>query len=293
MSEIVTGEAVALELRLAKLPSRLLAAFIDLMLQLMLLYLVEILGLVVLAGADEGLAVALIILMIVAIFVGYPVTMETLTRGRTLGKMVMGIRVVREDGGPIGFRQALVRGLFAGLLEKPGLLFAGLTAVIGILTMLISTKGKRVGDLAAGTVVLQERVPATKIAYYAQMPPPLAGWAATLDITGVDDSLALSVRQFLSRLAQLDDSARAELGERLSTAVAAVTTPPPPPGTPGWAYLSAVLAERRRREEQRLAARRPRYGQPPQYGPPQYGTPRAARPVPVPAPPPGPFTPPG
>ncbi|MDP9220528.1 MAG: RDD family protein, partial [Actinomycetota bacterium] len=231
MSEIVTGEAVALELRLAKLPSRLLAAVIDLFLQLGVLYLFQILGTIVLLGADPGLAIALFILMIVGVFVGYPVTMETLTRGRTLGKMAMGIRVVRDDGGPIGFRQALVRGLFAGLLEKPGLLFAGLTAVIGILTMLISTKGKRVGDLAAGTVVLQERVPASKLAYYAQMPPPLASWASTLDITGVDDSLALSVRQFLSRLPQLDAGAKAELGARLSAAVAAVTTPPPPPGT--------------------------------------------------------------
>ncbi|PZS31566.1 MAG: hypothetical protein DLM59_09710, partial [Pseudonocardiales bacterium] len=291
MSEIVTGEAVALELRLAKLPSRLLAAFIDLFLQLTALYLIQILGSIVLLGADPAIAVALFILIIVAVFVGYPVTMETLTRGRTVGKMAMGIRVVRDDGGPIGFRQALVRGLFAGLLEKPGLLFVGLTAVVGILTMLISTKGKRVGDLAAGTVVLQERVPASKLAYYAQMPPPLASWASTLDITGVDDSLALSVRQFLSRLPQLDDSAKAELGARLSAAVAAVTTPPPPPGTPGWAYLTAVLAERRRREQQRLAARQPRYGPPPRqsygpvapqgYGPPppRYGPPRPFQPV--------------
>jgi uncharacterized RDD family membrane protein YckC len=295
VSEIVTGEAVALELRLAKLPSRLLAAAIDLALQLSVLYVFQILGAVVLGGTDIGLAVALSILMIVVVFVGYPVAMETLTRGRTLGKMAMGIRVVRDDGGPIGFRQALVRGLFAGLLEKPGIFF-GLTMIVGILAMGISAKGKRVGDLAAATVVLQERVPAPRLAYYAQMPPPLAGWAATLDITAVDDNLALSVRQFLTRLPQLDDRAKAELGERLSAAVAAVTTPPPPPGTPGWAYLTAVLAERRRREQLRLAARQPRpYGPPPQPahpgpaqappGLPQYG--------PGPTPPPGPFAPPG
>ncbi len=287
MSEIVIGEAVALELRLAKLPSRLLAAVLDLGLQLAGFYVLQLLAEVVLLGGDVGLAVALYILLTVGVFVGYPVVMETLTRGRTLGKMAMGIRVVRDDGGPIGFRQALVRGLFAGLVEKPGI-FLGLTAIVGILTMLISAKGKRVGDLAAGTVVLQERVPASKLAYYAMMPPPLAGWAATLDITGVDDNLALSIRQFLSRLDQLDNSAKAELGRRLSAAVAAVTTPPPPPGTPGWAYLTAVLAERRRREQQRMAAR-----QPVAYGPAQPRHGQQYRPLPYPAAPPPAYPPPG
>lgn len=287
MSEIVTGEAVALELRLAKLPSRLLAAVLDLALQLLALQAIQVLGQFVILTRDTGLIVAFYILAIVAVFVGYPVLMETLTRGRTLGKMAMGIRVVRDDGGPIGFRQALVRGLFAGLVEKPGIFF-GFTVIVGILTMLISAKGKRVGDLAAGTVVLQERVPASKIAYYAQMPPPLAGWAATLDITGVDDNLALSVRQFLSRLSQLDEGAKAELGERLSAAVAAVTTPPPPPGTPGWAYLTAVLAERRRREQQRMAARQPRAYGPPAYRPAPSGPPR---PQPTSPPPPVPGRP--
>ena len=254
MSDVVTGEAVALDLRLAKLPSRLVAGFLDVALQVAVLYALVALGAVVLRGTDGGLQAALVILLLVVVFLGYPITLETLTRGRTLGKMALGLRVVRDDGGPLGFRQALVRGLFGGLLEKPGLLL-GLTAPIGILVMGLSARGKRLGDLAAGTVVLQERVPAPRQAYVAWMPPPLAGWATTLDLTGLDDGLALAVRQFLSRMPQLSASARAELGDRLAGAVAAVTTPPPPPGTPGWAYLTAVLAERGRRDGLRLAAR--------------------------------------
>lgn len=310
MSEVVTGEAVALELRLAKLPSRLLAALLDFLLQFAAFFVASELAGLVLAGVDEALGAALFIVLIVVIFVGYPVTMETLTRGRTLGKMALGIRVVREDGGPIGFRQALIRGLFAALLEKPGILF--FTAPLSVVIMLISDRGKRIGDFTAGTVVLQERVPAARRQYFAAMPPPLAGWASTLDLTGLDDSLALSVRQFLSRINQLDASARQALGERLTAAVAQATTPPPPPGTPGWAYLTAVLAERRRREESRIASRTPaaqnqRYGPPPGYRPaPGYGPPPngygpaqpapaygPAQPAPAPAPPPGPFTPPG
>ncbi|MGB9378634.1 MAG: RDD family protein [Mycobacteriales bacterium] len=305
MSEVVTGEAVALELRLAKLPSRMLAALLDIVLQYGVLAVALQLAGLILAGVDAALGAALFILIIVVVLIGYPVVMETLTRGRTLGKMALGIRVVREDGGPIGFRQALIRGLFSGLLEKPGLLF-GFTMPLAVLTMLISTKGKRLGDFSAGTVVLQERVPAQRSQYYASMPPPLAGWAANLDLTGLDDGLALSVRQFLSRLPQLDARARDALGERLTAEVAAATTPPPPQGTPGWAYLTAVLAERRRREEGRIAARRPApvsygappgyplppgYGPPPGYPPPPaYGPPAAA---PPPLPPSGPFAPPG
>jgi len=254
VSEVVTGEAVALELRLAKLPSRVVAGFLDVALQLAVLYAVLILGALLLRRVDSGLAAALSLVVVVAVFVGYPVTMETLTRGRTLGKMAMGIRVVRDDGGPIGFRQALVRGLFAGLIEKPGLLLF-FTAPIGILVMLVSSKGKRLGDVAAGTMVLQERMPAPRAGFFVQMPLPLAGWAATMDLSRVDDGLALSVRQFLSRTQALDAHAAAGLGQRLTAAVGAVTTPAPPPGTPDWAYLSAVLAERRRRQEMRMAAR--------------------------------------
>ena len=64
----------------------------------------------------------MLIIEVVLVFAGYPILMEWLTRGRTLGKIWLGLRVVRDDGGPIGFRQALVRGLAGLLIEKPGLL---------------------------------------------------------------------------------------------------------------------------------------------------------------------------
>ena len=116
MTDLVTGDAVVLELRLAKLASRSLALAIDLAVQLGRL----LIGLVVLGGTvgfvDEALAAALGLLFYVAVVVGYPVAIETLTRGRTLGKMAMGLRVVREDGGPVRFRQAFVRGL-VGVVE--------------------------------------------------------------------------------------------------------------------------------------------------------------------------------
>jgi hypothetical protein len=116
------------------------------------------------------------------------------------------------------------------------------------------------------------------------MPYALAGWAQQLQLTGLSDELALAVRQFVGRAPTMNALAREQLGTSLAAAVAKVTSPAPPPGTPGWAYLSAVLAERRRRDSARLAAEgwslhgapprvpgaaaaRPSYVPPPSYAP--------------------------
>lgn len=288
MSDLVTGEAVLLELRLAKLASRSLALAIDLTLQLSLF----LVGTLVLSGTvgsvDDALAAALSLVFFVAVVVGYPVAFETATRGRTLGKLALGLRVVRDDGGPVGFRHALVRGLLS-VVE----IWLTLGSV-ALITSLASAKGKRLGDYLAGTVVVRERVP-VRAAPVTPMPPPLAGWAAGLDLSRVPDDLALAARQYLSRAGELAPSVRDEMGARLAGSLAAVTAPPPPPGTPAWAFLAAVLAERRQRELARLGGP---VGGPPPPARPAYPTPPAspAPPAPVqtrrPAPE-DPFAPPG
>jgi uncharacterized RDD family membrane protein YckC len=259
----VTGEAVALDLRPAAVPSRLLAGVIDAVLQLVLLFAVGALLQAVSPSVSDAADSALTIVLLVLVGIGFPVILESLLRGRTPGKMALGLRVVRDDGGPIGFRQAFVRGLAGAFLERPGItLFAG-----GVITMLISSRGKRLGDLMAGTVVLQERVVA-RGGQVPTMPPQLLAWASTLDLSALPDDLALSARQLLARSRDLTDAAREDLGGRLVSAVLAAVSPPPPPGTPGWAVLSAVLAERRRREELRLGtAAAPAWGPAPTWGP--------------------------
>lgn len=247
MSDLVTGEAVVLELRLAKLATRGLAMAIDVTLQFVVLFF----GLLIVGGlafVDPVLGVAMVLVMIVSVTVGYPVTMETLTRGRTLGKLALGLRVVRDDGGPIRFRHAFVRGLL-GLVEIWASLFS-----LALIASLASKRGKRLGDLLAGTVVVHDRVPlqATGVAL---MPPPLAGWAAGLDLSRVPDDLALGARQYLSRMSELSPEIQAQMGARLANAVVAVISPPPPPDVPAWALLAAVVAERRRREMLRLGWR--------------------------------------
>jgi uncharacterized RDD family membrane protein YckC len=301
-SQLVTGEAVALDLRPARLPSRMLAAIIDLVIELFGFGVVMQLVFDVALRTDSSFAAALSIVVVVAFLVGYPVAFETLWRGLTPGKAALGIRVVRDDGGPIRFRHALTRAIF-NVVERPGITF-GAGAVIA---SLLSRRGKRIGDLVAGTFVVRERVPRQHVVP-AFMPPQLAHWASTLDLSRLPDELALAARGFLGRSAQLRPDARERLGAELAAAVAACVTPPPPPGTPGWAFLSAVVAERRRRDEARMpatfrpspwqpAAPSPGWGPsppappwgasaPPTGSPPGVGPPPAVGPPPrVPAPP--------
>jgi uncharacterized RDD family membrane protein YckC len=256
---LVSGEAVELDIRIARLGSRALALLVDILAQIGLTFILATvlqIGLAVVGGlADGALAVAGIIVLFVVVFVGYPALLETLLGGRTVGKLAMGLRVVRDDGGPIRFRHALTRALVRVALEWPGFVLPPVTWVASLWTMLINPQGKRLGDLMAGTIVIHERTPASW-GWVPAMPPALAGWASALDLTGLDDELALAVRHYLARNREIREPFRSRLGYGLASEVAAHTTPPPPPGTPGWAYLAAVLAERNRRAVRRLVQAR-------------------------------------
>jgi uncharacterized RDD family membrane protein YckC len=253
MAELVTGEAVALDIRVARLASRGCALLLDLLFQLILLNVaIYVTGLTALV-ADDAWTVGLSLVAVVAVVVGYPCAFETLSRGRTLGKMALRIRVVADDGGPIRFRQALVRAL-AGFIE-----FWTLYGAPALITSFCNRRGKRLGDLFAGTIVIQERTSSSGLfGPVAVMPPQLAWWARSLEISMLSDELAMTARQYLSRFWELLPEVRDSLGQRIAAQVVAVVSPPPPPGVRPEILLSAVLAERRHREEWRLAQRRAR-----------------------------------
>ncbi|MDX6744587.1 RDD family protein [Actinocorallia sp. A-T 12471] len=252
-AELVTGEAVALDLRPARLASRASALLLDLAIMFAVLStLAQGVQFVVLI-ADEAVAVGLTILVTVGTFVGYPAISETLSRGKTVGKMALGLRVVSEDGGVVRFRQALMRAL-TGFVEF--IMFMGAPALI---CSLFNRQGRRLGDIFAGTLVIQDRTAATAILPPpAQMPPHLAPWASALELSQISDDLALSARQYLLRYWELLPEVRMSMGASLLAQFAAVLSPPPPPGNPPELILTAVLAERRGREEKRLAARHAR-----------------------------------
>lgn len=255
---LVSGEAVEFDIRIARLGSRALALLLDILIEVaafVVLLLVTLLGTVLLRIMTDALMSTVVTVLMIAVLVGYPTVCETTGGGRTLGKRAMGLRVVRDDGGPIRFRHALTRSLVALAVEWPGLLLPPITWVVSLVVMLANPRGKRLGDFAAGTIVIHERTPAAW-GWVPAMPPALASWATTLDLTGLGDDLALTVRHYLSRNREICEPFRSRLGYSLAVEVAQCTTPPAPPGTPGWAYLAAVLAERHRRSLARLAAAR-------------------------------------
>ena len=257
MADVVTGDAVVVEVQIAQLPVRAVGAVIDITVIFSLYILGLILALATLRELDDALVGAFVIIFTVLALVGYPVVFETATRGRSLGKMAMGLRVVSDDGGPERFRQALFRAL-AALVEIWA--FAGGPAVI---CSLLSSKGKRIGDVFAGTVVISERGP--KLEPPPVMPPALATWASTLQLSGLKPETAQLARQFLSRATQLHPQVRDQMAYRITSDVAAQISPPPPPGVPPQYVLAAVLAERHRRELIRLRPAQPAGPQPPAY----------------------------
>ena len=244
MSEVVTGDAVVLDVQIAQLPVRAVSALID----ITVIFVCWMLGLMLWAATltqfDSALSTAILLIFTVLVVIGYPLAFETATRGRSVGKIVMGLRVVSDDGGPERCRQVLFRAL-ASVVEI--WMFAGSPAVI---CSILSSKAKRIGDIFAGTVVVSERGP--RLVAPPMMPPSLAWWASSLQLSGLNAGQAEIARQFLSRAPQLDRRLRLQMAYRIAGDVVSHIAPPPPPGAPPELVLAAVLAERHRRELARL-----------------------------------------
>jgi len=259
---------VVLDVQIAQLPIRVVSALIDITVIGVGYLLIAMLWATTRQDFDDALTAAIFIALTVGLIVGYPAIVETATRGRSLGKLAMGLRVVSDDGGPERFRQAVFRAL-AGFVEI--WLFLGGPAVIA---SLISPKGKRIGDMFAGTVVISERGP--KPAPPPMMPPGLAWWAASLEMSGLGSAQADLARQYLARASQLVPDVRDQMAQRVAGEVVRRIAPPPPPGAPAEQVLAAVLAERHRREVHRLRS-----------APPASAPTNPARFPPPPPPPPG------
>ena len=243
--DLVTGEAVALDLPHAGIGLRLGSGIIDLVVGYGLLIGLQVLGDWLVGGADDALRAAVATATVVTALVVVPTTFETLTRGKTLGHLALGLRTVRDDAGPIGFRQAVTRAL-VGVLEVYSCL-----GVPALVCAAVSQRGKRLGDLLAGTYVVRDR---HRIALPtpAQMPPHLAGWARTADLAPLPDQLAVALRQFVARAATFTPQVREQLGQRLLEETRPYVAPAPPEGNHPEYVLRAVLAERRARDAARL-----------------------------------------
>jgi uncharacterized RDD family membrane protein YckC len=246
VSELVTGDAVVLGLRPARVPTRALAVCLDLLLVWAVYLVVSLAMLAAVSDLDSAALAAVQVTLFLLVLVGAPIAVETLSRGRSLGKLACGLRVVREDGGPIRFRHALVRGA-VGVVEI--LLTLGAIACVA---SLVSARGRRLGDVFAGTLVVRERLPVAQGEGRMPAGPPwLAGRFSRLDLSRVPDALWLAVRQYLTRAGQLDAAVGQAMAARLAADVAACTGAPMPGDVWPADYLAAVVAERQSRDAQR------------------------------------------
>ncbi|MFJ9697658.1 RDD family protein [Kitasatospora sp. NPDC101183] len=289
MSDLVTGEAVVLDLQTAKLPSRALAILIDLLLEFAALIVTTIVLSVALIDLDRAAVAAVSLGLMVFFLVAVPVIVETLSHGRSLGKAALGLRVVRGDGGPVRFRHSLVRA---------GVGFFELITLVGcpaVITSALRTDGKRLGDVFAGTVVVRERAAAgggTSVPLppvHPQLLQSMGRELVAMDFSAVPEPLWLAIRQLLGRIGQLDPAVTHRMSVRLADDLSARTGLAVPPGLHPAAYLGAVLTERQRREWTRAQERQWQAAQAAQAAyaaqyPAQYPVQYPAAPAPAPEP---------
>jgi uncharacterized RDD family membrane protein YckC len=236
---IVTPEAVRLDFEVAGLASRALARLVDSLVQGFLavgaFLLIGLLGL-----GDDSVTAAVILVLLVSFLIlfGYPAISETWFRGRTVGKVVVGLRVVTTEGAPVRFRHAAVRSIFQLLdlfVVPPG----GVAVVSGLLT----ARCQRVGDLVAGTFAVRERQAAAEAAAVA-FPPPYGyeGYVASLDAAALDGAGYGRIRTFLLRAGAFTPEHRAGLAHRLAQPLAERLHHRPPPTVSPELFLYCMAA---------------------------------------------------
>jgi uncharacterized RDD family membrane protein YckC len=150
-----TPESIVFDYKVAGVATRAVALLIDSILQTLifvaLLVLVNELDLDLDSiGIAEGWVIAIIIFVVFFVFVLYFAVFESVTHGQTPGKRLLNLRVVREDGQPLSPVDAILRNLIR-LID----LFPGVYAT-GMITMVLNDRSKRLGDFAAGTIVIRE-----------------------------------------------------------------------------------------------------------------------------------------
>lgn len=240
-NELITGEAVALDLRSASFVLRAAGTIIDwlvyfgsyVLLTFLLFTLADQLFL------DQAITRAIAVAGLVLCIVVIPTAVETATQGKSLGKLAIGARIVRDDGGAIGFRHAFIRAL-TGVFEI-FMTAGGLAAIVALL----GGRAKRLGDLIAGTYSQNERVSRFVPPVYG-VPVELREWARTADVARMPDPLARRVAQFLQQAAALTPATRHNLARDLANEAAVYVSPVP--RVDAELFLAAVAAVRRDRE---------------------------------------------
>ncbi len=217
--EVQTPESIAFSYELAGLGSRFLAVVIDLLIQAAI-FAAILWGIALLAGHDSGariaaaetskvarsLAIAVIAALVFGVFFGYFIVFEAFWNGRTPGKSAMGLRVVRDGGYALDFTGAVVRNLI-----RVGEATAGFYAVSAV-ACVASPENKRLGDMAAGTIVVRDSAIASLARLMQQsQQEPHAGMLTEREHAIVD--------AFVARRTALAPAVRAQMAARIAARI--------------------------------------------------------------------------
>jgi uncharacterized RDD family membrane protein YckC len=218
---ISTPDGIELSLALAGAGSRFIAAVVDFAIQAVLILLSALATLALLGG---GIGTALFAMALFAALYLYDILFEVLAGGRTPGKRLTRLRVVRSGGAPVDLPASALRNLLRLIDLLPG------AYLIGLLSILLTERNQRLGDLAAGTLVIRE-APLTRLAPEKDAPPQaseMAGW----DVSAVSAEELAAVRRFLARREELDRPARIELAHQLEQGLRKKVAGAPPMSDP-------------------------------------------------------------
>ena len=243
--EILSGEAVAIDVQPIGFLLRAAGGLVDMLISFVV-YFAFVLVQIWLDSSgllDEQTSRIYTVVTIVASFLVLPLTLEMALRGRSVGKLMVGGRIVRIDGGAITFRHSFIRAL-VGVLEIY-LTFGGLAVLVGAL----SARSQRLGDLVAGTYSQRVRTPAL-VPHVPVMPYGLAEWARIADVARLPDRLARRISQFLQSAEHLAPAPRARIADELLTEAAPFISPLP--AAPAEQVLVAATVLRRERERRAL-----------------------------------------
>jgi uncharacterized RDD family membrane protein YckC len=235
---VITPEAVPLELDVAGVGSRMIAIVIDMSIQfavfLLILFVLDSLQ------VNDTVGTVAILVSIPVLFWGYFFFFEGLWHGRTPGKRTQRLRATRTDGQPMSGGQMFVRNLVRIVDFLPAYY------VIGVISIVLTKRSQRLGDLAGGTLVIREAKPIVPRA--GAIPPPpvaVAGSATKVDVSGMTEAQYQLVRSYFERRPSLDPSARARLASDIVRAIAPVARSSE--WLPDEAFLDATVAAYRRR----------------------------------------------
>ncbi len=206
-ARIETPEGVTLDLRLAGIGSRMLAWMLDGLIKLV--GFIALAVLVAVMGLDGTIVLGFIAVYVLSAFFFYDIAFEVLWAGRTPGKRAMGLRVTMSSGASIGFTASAVRNVLRLIDFLPSLY------AVGIVSIGVTKRNQRIGDLAASTLVVRERTSVET----GTAPLPRVSIPAGLDVTGVTAEQLVLARRFLDRRDSMSQGSRIELAGKVAAAL--------------------------------------------------------------------------